>query len=136
MSDYSELDQHRAKFTEILKLFRQLGLEYAQAPDNPAQQMIVTHAFVTLVEATWAMMGLQLRAAGSDQPQAPKDLILAAYDHGIIEDTDAWLEVLDNHRQAVQPESPDETQNVLDFSQTYFMELVDELAKHWGIELE
>ena len=136
MSDYSELDQHRAKFAETLELSRQLGLEYAQAPDNPAQQMIVTHTFVTLVEAAWTIMRLQLKVAGHNQPQAPKDLILAAYDHGIIEDADAWLEVLDNHRQAVRPKDPDETQNVLDFSQTYFMELVDELAKRWGIEPE
>ncbi len=134
MSNHPKLDQNQAKFAETLQLFRQLSLEYAQDPDSDAQQMIVTHTFAILAEAAWTTIGLELEASGQDRPQTTKDIILAAYDHGIINNADDWLEVLDNHRQASRPKSPDETQNALDFSQTYFMELVDELARRWNID--
>ena len=132
MSDKPDLQQELEQFANTLELFRQLGLEYAHDPDSEIQQMVLASTFKLLVESIWAILRLQLEAAGQIRPQEPKDVVLAACDQSLVADPEIWLEALDYYRQLGQPDEPDATQNALDFSQTVFMEAVEKLAEGWG----
>lgn len=132
--DESRFQQELGEFGPALDSFRQLGLEYAHDPENEAQQMMVANSFRSLVGLTCQLIGQEIAGAGEITPDNRKEIIVKAYGLGLIGDLEVWLDALEHYQKLGRTNDPDTGQNALDFSQTYFLEAVDELAERWGVE--
>ena len=134
MDQPDQFQQNIAEFGESLNLFRQLGLEYAHDPENETQQMMVANSFKALVSLACQIISQELVAGGEAAPAGTKETVVKAYGAGLIADLEVWLDALEHYQKLARANEPGTGQNALDFSQTYFLEAVDELASRWEIK--
>ena len=129
--DNENNQQNSGQFTQAVDVFRRMSLEYAQDPESLANQMVLVKAFGSLVESAQQVLKPMIEAEGEVAPQLAKEVFFRAQDISIIDDAGIWIEALDYCSKLKKSDKPDEVQEALDFSQTYFTDAVDDLAGKW-----
>lgn len=122
-----------SQFIDNLDSFRQTSLEYAHDPESLGSQIVVAKAFEALVESAMAVLAAKVAAASQLTLGSAKEMLSEAQDLNLIEQAEAWIEALDYCQKLKKSDKPEIVQEVLDFSQTYFTDAVDELAEQLGL---